>query len=410
MSELIKDRLPIKTEAGVLPDHPAVKTPWDKLLSFRETYAYAMRHNATVAAMFMQVLRIIIPDYEERSEALCEVNLPNYKANYSIPEFQDVTRETKTVPPFVSGAYTSVVEADHGDEGLLMCGRVNDYSTYRTEKELDTCPWDIVGSEYCHCTTCFSQGMGEAWGEAVGQGLYEFNMIEARGCGDRHCRIVGEDRTKFPMPPKKNMHDNFGPIATQDLIKVTPEEDCYSIPQQFRPECNYLYHNGFNAEFTGAQLFEAMASMPLGSNNIIPTLLAKEPDQEKIFHVTKCVFEAAGKMAFSETSAIKGMRDWLGVPGDVHDGRVLGGYIEVVLQSILCDYKIAEFNKDRVVYNISLSGLQRYFELLTHAYLSMWNGMVKTLVSTEWAVWRETENVDKRTLRLVIGKKIDKFC
>ena len=153
-----------------------------------------------------------------------------------------------------------------------------------------------------------------------------------------------------------------------------------------------------------------MASMPLGSNNIIPTLLAKEPDTAKIYNVTKCVFEAAGKMAYSDFSSIKGLRNWLGAPDDIKDGRLLGGLIEVVLQSILCDYKIEQFSKDQVVYDISLSGLQRYFELLTHAYLSMWNGMAKTLISTEWAVWRETEGVDKRTLRLVIGKKIDKFC
>ena len=80
------------------------------------------------------------------------------------------------------------------------------------------------------------------------------------------------------------------------------------------------------------------------------------------------------------------------------------------MQSILCDYKIVQFDKERVVYDINLAGIQRYFELLTLAYISMWNGMAKTLIGAEWFAWRETEGVDARTLRLVIGKKIDKFC
>lgn len=405
----IKNRLPLETETGVLANHPAVQTPWNKLISFRDTYRYAMRHNSSMAAVFMQVLRIIVPDYEERSDALCEVNRPTYYANYAIPAFQGVTRDTKCIHPFIRGGYTNAPEADHGDEALHMCGRVNDYSTFRTEKELDTCPWDIVGSEYCRCTTNYTQGMNQAWTDAApGSPSLEYNMVEARGCGDRHCRLIGECRKKYPMPPKKGGWDCFGPIATDDLIKFTEEEGCYKDPQQFRPECDFLYRNPFNATFTGAEMFEAMAALPLGSNSIILTLYEKEKDTAKIENVTKCVFEAAGKMAFSEFAAIKGIRDWLGVPDGINDGRVLGGLIEVVLQTMLIDYEIVSFDENGAVYDINRWTLQREMPLLTKAYIWMWHGMAKTLMGADWSVWEDAEGVAEGTLRIRIAKKVDK--
>ena len=110
----------------------------------------------------------------------------------------------------------------------------------------------------------------------------------------------------------------------------------YEEPQQYRPECGGKYRNGFNAEWTAAEMYRQSLYW-IGSNNIIAVLDDKELnfDKNQVQHVTKCVFEAAGKMAFSEFSAIKAIRDWLGVPGDLNDGRVLGGIIEVVLQGLI---------------------------------------------------------------------------
>lgn len=405
----IEDRKPIASENGTLENHPAVKTPWDKLISFRETYRYVMRHNAGMGATFMQVLRIVVPDYEERCDAICEINRPDYYANYSIKAFQNVEREAKCIHPFIRGGYANPFAADHGDEALLMCGRVNDFGTYRTEKELDTCPWDIVGSEYCRCTTNYTQGMNDAWYDSTpGSASLDYHMVEARGCGDRHCRLIGECRDKYPMEPHAGWKC-FGPIATEDFIKHTPGDECYSDPEQFRPENDFLYHSPTDATFTGAELLEAMAALPLGTNSIIPTLYGKEEDRAFIENVTKCVFEAAGKASFYEISAIKGMRDWLGVPGDVNDGRVLGGLVEVVLQSMLFNYKIVQFDEEAAVYEFSRHDLGRRMPLLCNAYLWMWHGMVKTLVGAEWSVWEDVENEpDENTLRLVIGKRVDK--
>ena len=44
----------------------------------------------------------------------------------------------------------------------IMCGRCQDFGTYRCEKELDVCDWDIVGSELCRTTT-----MLQKWKKAL---------------------------------------------------------------------------------------------------------------------------------------------------------------------------------------------------------------------------------------------------
>ena len=44
------------------------------------------------------------------------------------------------------------ITGDSGDEWENMAGRVIQFTRNRVEKELDTCTWDIVGSELCNMT------------------------------------------------------------------------------------------------------------------------------------------------------------------------------------------------------------------------------------------------------------------
>jgi hypothetical protein len=403
--------LPSENEKGVLADHPAVKTPWHKLISFHDANFYACRHMASMAASFMQVLRIIMPDYKERVTALIKTNNPRLRDLFLIPEYRAAYKERHNFPPFVRGTMIGALAGDEGDEANLMAGRVVDYGTYRFEKELDTCPWDIVGSDFCRTTVAYFEALSNTFGEPS----MEFSMVEAKGCGDRHCRIVAENREKYPMPPRKEIYETFGPVATADQIKVTPEELCYAEPQHYRPEGGGMYRSGFCAEWTAAEQYLQSVAISLGSNDVVSVLEAYEPDKDKARHVTRCVFEAAGKMAFSEFAAVKGIRDWLGVPADVNDGRVLGGLIEVELQSMLVRYTVAAFDEKEVIIDINRDDLERGglgydMALITTAYLSLWYGMVKTLVNAQWSVWQETEGVPESTVRVKIAKKIDKWC
>lgn len=408
----VTDRKSLNGQRGVLEDHPAIATPWHRLIPLCEAHPYALRHNASIAASFMQVLRIVEPDYLTRSDLLCTVNRPNYYETFKIDAFRNVERDAKSIHPFIRGGYANAFAADHGDEALFMCGRVNDYSTYRTEKELDTCPWEIVGSEYCRCTTNYTQDMNDAWSEVTpGSVSLEYNMVEARGCGDRHCRLIGESREKWPLPSKEHPSDCFGPIATGDYIKYTKEEDCYSVPQEYREETRGIYLSPTDARFTPAELYEAMAALPEGTNSIIRVLdaITAEKDEGFIANVVKCVFEAAGKASFAERACIQGMRDWLGVPEGLNDGRVLGGLMEVQLQSMIVGYEIVSFDEDGAVYDIARPNLERKLKWLGAAYKSLWHGMAKTLVGAEWSVWEDESTLDdKNTMRLRVQRKIDK--
>jgi hypothetical protein len=413
MKDSVDTRIPREVGAGALPDHPAIKTPWEKLVSFYDVYHYALRHNAGVAACFMEVMRIIIPDYATRCKRLCEATGRAMKGAFS-SSFGKIHKENEGIHPFMQGGYFTALYGDSGDERIGLCGRVNDFGTYRAEKELDTCDWDILGSEVCRIST---YGGLTSISQAYGGIPMDYHMVEAKGCGDLHCRVVAENRDKYPMP-EHECWECFGPVATADQIKFTPEEKMFKEPQQFREECNFKYRNGLNCEFTAAELFLAGGAGNITGTDYATFLLkemvgANEISRDEVDTIVTSVFEAAGKMMFLDFFAKKGLRDWLGVPGDVNDGRVLGGYIEMILQSILADYKVLSFNEEEVVYDIARSGIERrnaFPPMLTTAYLAMWYGMSKTLVGSQWSLWQETEGVPQETVRVKIAKKIDKFC
>ncbi len=391
--------------AGNLTKYPAFKTRWGKLLSLYEAHEFCARHYALMAATYMNVLRIVVPDYTVRSDLLCDVNAKFMKEYFSDPAVKAGYLDRYDIPPFLKGTMIGTLNGDKGDEDRLMCGRVNDYGTYRFEKELDTCPWEIVGSEYCRCTTAFFQALSEAL--ADGEPHCEYNMVEARGCGDLHCRVIGESREKYPMPPRVNSSDTFGPIATADKIKFTPREKCHQYPQQYREECNDIYRNGFCAE----ESFLECAAMALGSDNVIYVLMAtQQENMEQVELIIKCLFQGAGKNMFADLAGNKGIRDWLNVPGDIKDGRVLAAYIEVILGTTRTPFTEKVFNEDEVILDINRAALSKGLPLLTLAYLNLWYGMSKTLIGAEWSVWEEAEDVPEDILRIKIGRKIDKYC
>ena len=101
---------------------------------------------------------------------------------------------------------------------------------------------------------------------------------------------------------------------------------------------------------------------------------------------------------------------WLGAPHSVSedDGRLMGGYLEMFLQSMHCTYDVEAFNKDEVIYVINRAGLENRLSKMVHAYLWFWYGMTKSLVNAQWSLWEEDSPEGK--LRIKIAKKIDKFC
>lgn len=414
MSKKIEERLPNYVGKGRISDFPAIQSPWNKLVNYQEAAHYASRYCAVVSSALIQALRILVPDYEERAQYLCEEAYQ--RLYYTMENFSgDEAIKNHNIHPFCRGSFVGALVGDAGDEALLMCGRVNDFGTYRAEKELDVCDWDIVGSELCRATTQSLAGTSDAIANKLKKGTkLDYHMVEAKGCGDCHCRIVAESRDKFPMPPHKQW-ECFGPIATADQIKYTPEDELVTESMMFREECNYTFTNGTNWERSASE-----ANMIPFSNAafgyILPCisyLIKKGILEEKtVQHVIRCVLESAGKAAYGEAYSRKGLIDWLGAPADIHDGRLLGGQIEMFLQSMFVQYEIEAFNETEVIYSIDRKGLTvmgsqpRFIDAL----LAYWYGMSKTLISAQWSCWEEPDNTAPDKLRIRIAKKIDKFC
>ncbi len=415
MSRKIDERLPQESGQGVLPQYTAVKTPWERLIGYRDAMHYVSRYRSVISAAIMQGLRIMIPDYEERAKVLCEEaygRLWAYQSSEGVPES---LHKKLNVHPFCRGNFVGGLLGDEGDDGLLMCGRVNDFGTYRVEKELDICDWDIVGSELCRATTMSLQAGADAMATKLRSGAkLEYCMVEAKGCGDRHCRIVAECREKYPMP-EHEIWESFGPVATADQIKDTLDEDMVKESCVFREECDYRFINGTNLEEESP-----MASTPTvtcaATFYVLPAIeyaIQKGYVEDKqARHILKCVCEAAGKAAFGEHYTKDALRNWLAVPREIgdDDGRVLGGHIETFLQCMTVPYTIEAFNKEEVVYLIDRNQLACGYPKFVDCLVAYWFGASKTLINTKWAAWEEAKDTPEDKLRLKIAKKIDKRC
>ena len=405
----IDPRVTEKVGAGALTAYPAFMTPWGKLIPFLDVYRYGQRFKVMLGAGYMQVLRILIPDYETRVQKMCDVERYVMPAILT-PPFDKIMAENHCVHPFIKGGNIGGYFGDSGDENYYQPGRINDYGTYRLEKELDHCPAALIGSETCRCSVMTLQQIANVYGGTP----MEYHMVEAITFGDLHCRIVAENRDKYPLPENKNKPewDFIGPVVTSDQIKFTPEEKMLKEPQQFRPECDFKYVGATCEEYDAAAAFLNTKYESLNTNyvgNLLKVMVDNgELDYDYMKHIIKCVFEGCGKFAFGDFHAIDAIREWLGVPRDVNDGRVLGGLIELMLTSRVIKYDVVAFNKDEVIYDIKRSELLWYSTDISLP--AIWYGMAKSLISARWFVWEETEGVPEDTLRIKIAIKRDTFC
>ena len=181
----------------------------------------------------------------------------------------------------------------------------------------------------------------------------------------------------------------------------------------FREECDYRFSNGTNFEKDWRSAYP-MVTRSNGATYILPTLddLVREGTltDEEVDYAIHCVCEAAGKATFIDDFAKEGLRTWLGVPHSIgnDDGRVMGGYLEMFLQSMHIAYDIEAFNREEVIYRIDRMGLSNRMPKMVNAYIWFWYGMTKSLVNAQWSLWEETSTEEK--VRIKIAKKVDKFC
>ena len=402
----IKDRL---------EEMKGIETVWGKIISEKEAYKLAVRQVAAFSANLFQVMRILEPDYNKRTEAICDIAYMMNAGVAGTPDMQkdyiDAFKDEWNIPEFCEqSAWLGGLIGEYGDEYNNMAGRVVQFTRDRVEKELDTCPWDIVGSEMCNMTTAmFTANFDLNAASGTIDNEICLNMCEARGCGDMHCRVVAERKDVFNLETQGHLDHMQQPVMP---VHPTPRERMVREGQVLR---NGKYTNVFGEEKTLEWCYRwVMENGWLWSVTFPLTAIRDMTDTEEEFvRILKIVFSTAGKNAFIDPFVVEGMRSWLGVPREIgwNDGRLLGGYIKAMLDIQLVPNEVVQFDEEATKIQVTQEDFNGRFpmapmEELTIGYEALWHNMAKTMVSPEWSCWIEGQ--DEEMMTIVVAKKVDK--
>ena len=385
-----------------------VQTIWGKLIPEKEAYQYAVRQIASFCANLFQVMRILEPDFEKRTAAICDIS---YMMNMSASSDEYMTgfHDEWNIPEFCKkDSWLGAIFGDSGDEYENMAGRVIQFTHDRVEKELDTCPWDIVGAELCNMTTAMFTANFDLC-SPNGQNEVNLNMCEARGCGDCHCRVVAERRDVFGGEPQGWLDHMQQPAMP---IHDTP-------PERRVREGQILRNDGYSQAFGEDKTFSWAYRWCMEKGWVwciaFPLIAIRDmaPSDEEFERIFKIVFSTAGKNAFIESFAVEGLRSWLGVPHEIgsNDPRLMGGCIKNVMDCQLVPNTLERFTKDEVVIKVDTETFNGRFPMapvdeLTTGYEALWHNMVKTMVSAEWSFWFDGK--DDEYMYIHVGHRIDK--
>lgn len=406
--------MPIKEK---LETEKVVKTVWGKVISEKEAYNTAMRQIAGFSANLFQVMRILEPDWNKRTEAIASManamNMAVSGTDESLKAYMKAELYDKfNIPEFIDrSSWLGAFFGDSGDERENMSGRVIQFTRNRVEKELDTCPWDIVGSELCNMTTgMFTANFDLTSSSPNMENEMTVNMCEARGCGDEHCRVVAERRDKYNLPKQGWLDHMQQPV---DPIHNTPKERRVQEGQILR---NGMYTNTFGEEQSFEYSYNWCMQYCWAWSFGFPLLAIRDmsPTEEEFLRVFKIIFSDAGKNEFINFFTRDGLRNFLGVPNEIHwnDGRILGSWIKATMDMQLLPNTITRFTKDETWIQVKSEDFAgRFamapFEEITIGYEALWNNNAKTLISPEWSVWFEGK--DEEDMTIIVKKKIDKY-
>ncbi len=387
------------------------RTAWGRLITEEEAYEQVNRQIAAVCANLFQVMRIFEPSWEKRTAAICEVaNMMNMAVAGSPEEqkaYVDMSLyEAFNIPELCEkSSWLGGITGDSGDEWENMAGRVSQTTRDQVEKELDTCPWDIVGSELCNMTTSMFTANFDLASSNGTENEVALNMCQARGCGNKHCRVVAERRDKYGLPKQDWLEHMQQPV---DPIHDTPRERMVKAGQCLR---NGQYTQAFGEETSLEQAYHWVCQMGWVWSVQFPMMAIRDmaPDDDEFMRVFRIVFATAGKNQFIEPFAKEGLRQHLGVPHwvDDNDGRLLGSYIMYMLDVQQVPYETERWTEDETWIRVKTEDFTARFEMapldeLIDAYEAQWNGAAKTLVSPEWSCvidGREDEEMIIKVIR-----------
>lgn len=384
-------------------------SPWDQIKSFKETYRFAARHAALFAVGWINAMKIIEPDYEKRVTAMSSVWAEEMKAMWSESDEMGIVamfNERFEIPPFLNkGLYRVANYCDKGDEMMLMAGHIWYASDDRWEKEIHVCDFDICGPEVCDV----SVGGGQYFCKGLASVPLNAYDPQRKGCGDPVCHVVQESQRKYGELTNKDGYEweNWGPPAS------ATRKTCAPMKTEIEHLTTGVYTSPSGATWTVGEMYKDYCMWPLAySTQVVGGMrvLLKDEDKAKAQNIVEVMFDTAGKLMFGEWHMRKAAREWLGVPESVDDGRVMGGYISMILQARALPWKFTEFTPDRTVIEcdrISLEMFSQYPEF-TPAYVAYFNGMAKTLVNAEWVV-KLDETAPENIARFVIERGVYGF-
>ncbi len=386
-------------------------SPWDQIKSFKETYTFLIRHAALIAVGYMDSMRIVMPSYEASTTAMAEAwgIMQDYawvRGGGSLEAFE----ERFDVPPFLKeGVIRAAIYADKGDEHMLLPGHIWYATNDRVEKEIHGCPIDIAGPEACD----LSLGGGSHFCRGVACMNMNNYDPERIGCGDDYCVAIMESNKKYGE--HKNSKDGVFDSDNHEWEVWGPSASGYREKHMPRkPECEFLNTGVFvaptGATWTAGEMYKDCNMWPFSYSfnavDVIRNELSTE-EMERALNTVDVMFDACGKFQFGEWNTRKAAREWMGVPADVDDGRVMGGYISMILQARDVEWKFLEFTAESTIVECSnrtkLAMMGMYPEFI-RAYGAYFNGCVKTLVAANWVVTLE-EDEDNDLVRFIIDKR-----
>jgi hypothetical protein len=390
-----------------------VETVWGKIIPEKEAYKYALRQISAFSANLFQVMRILEPDFEKRTDAICSVahmmNIAPAKDEESHGKWLREFRDKWNIPEFCEqSSWLGGLIGDGGDEDQNMSGRVIQFTPDRVEKELDTCPWDIVGAELCNMTTSMFSASFDMNGSTGMASEMALDMCEARGCGDVHCRVVAERKSVFNRADQGWLDHMGQPVAP---VRQTPRERMVKECQALR---NGQYWNAFGEANSMEKVYYTAASKGWIWSVVFVLMAVRKmaTSPEEFERVFKIVFSTAGKNQFIDPFAKEGLRGWLGVPHEIgwNDGRLMGGYIKAVLDTQFVSTELEAFDASECRIRVSYADMIGRLPVIPTpeiaiGYEALWHNGVKTLVSPEWSCWFER---DDDVLDIVVARKIDK--
>jgi len=392
-------------------------SPWGAIKSFKETYNFLVRHGSMVAVAAVNAFQIIEPDQEKRQGAMSgwwkESMLQTWGPEDMMGQVAQF-EEDFSIPPFMKQSmYRPANYADWGDEMMLMPGYIRYASNDRVEKEVHQCMIDIVGPDACD----LSQGGGQWFCKGLyghgGVGYDNWNgyLVQRKGCGDPVCRVVWEAKHKFgdhANHPDGHDWEEWGPTATG-------YEDDYRHPK--KEECEFLNTGVFTAalgqEFTAGEMFQMNSSWPMAySYHVLEGLRSRSEDgevSEGDMYALRTMLDATGMIQFAEAVTRKAIREWMMVPPEVDDCRVMGAYISMLWQSKALEWRFEEFSEEQVVIDCDASRLFMYgmYPEYIQVYEALFNGMVKTLVNCMWVVKADYDYLDEEyVVRFTVKKEV----